>query len=150
MVGVLMLLVGFFLPGRIVISRSIPVHASAETVFDQLNTKENWKNWSALHKDKKLITRNMNPAKGAGVVSSIPNEVIISTIDLDSGMAGRLTWNLVQKDQIVLVKSRVEVEFGINPVARYRGLLLDRSLSSAFEQDLGRLKKYCENLNSNI
>lgn len=65
---VLLLIIGFFLPGKAKVERSLVMKASPEIIFAQINDVHNWPKWSPFHKmDTAMkIKYTGNPIGGNG------------------------------------------------------------------------------------
>src|SRR5688500_924986 len=104
-VVVLLIVVGFFLPGKIEISKSITVNAPAEYAFEEVDVLQNWQKWSywnTLDTAMKISyseqprgvgafysweSEDMGPGK-LNVTESVPNASVKADLDfMDEGTA---------------------------------------------------------------
>src|SRR5580704_10732119 len=61
----LIVIIGFLLPSKVHMERSMVMKAPAKFAFDQVNTLKNWENWSPWHKiDPKMALTYSGPASG--------------------------------------------------------------------------------------
>lgn len=136
MVGVLMLLVGFFLPGKVVMTAETTVGASSEQVFDHLNMIEKYNG-------------DENDDIGISNVQIIrtSKDSLYTVTSVGKDYKAYITYNLAPVDDSVKVKSTMLVELGLNPVSRYYGLMLDARFGSFIEKNLREMKLACENRN---
>ncbi|HSI89708.1 MAG TPA: hypothetical protein VK927_01265, partial [Adhaeribacter sp.] len=63
----LLIVVSFFLPGKVHVERSLIIKAGAEPVYQQVNTLKNWEKWSPWHEmDPNMQLSYQGPEAGEG------------------------------------------------------------------------------------
>lgn len=154
-------LIGYLLPAKYEATRTIQIVAPVEVVFDYVNNlskNEAWSPWLAADPEMK-ITYNTVPAgvgarydwdglrsgKGAALITeSVMNEKI--EMDLDFGEDGVANgfWTFNVNGDTVAATWGMRSDAGMNPLARYFGLMMDRMVGPHFEDGLTRLKKVSE------
>jgi len=150
--------IGFILPRKIHVERSLLISASQKTIFHQVNTLKNWIKWSPwLQMDTSMQLIFSGPESGVGAelkwVSSDKNVgngsiTIISSILSDSlevvfdfADKGKSTGKFffLKEGKNTNVISSIESDLGMNPVSRWFGLFSDRLIGKDLEKSLFNL-----------
>ncbi len=153
--------IGYTFPADYEAKRIIEINAPIEVVFDNVNTiakHQAWSPWIAMDPEMK-VTFNEIPAgpgarydwgsqasgKGAAVItkSNAPTSLEMD-IDFDKDGVAKSFWRFEQAGTVVRVTWGIRGSAGLNPLARYVGLMLDRMIGVHFEMGLSRLKKAAE------
>lgn len=158
--------VGFMLPQRAHLERSIFVERPPATVFAVLNGYRHfaaWSPWSAL--DPAMQVSIEGPMHGVGarytwssaqesvgsgsqeILESVPYShvrVALSFSGMDS--TNHASFLLTPQGEGTRVVWTHDAEFGGNLLGRYFGLLLDRMVGPDYQRGLARLKQYVETL----
>lgn len=163
LVGLLCILVvvGFFLPSQLEISRSITINAPAEYAFDEVNNLENhpkWSYWNTLYKE--MTTTYGDIKSGVGAMSSwsgeesgdgsmtITESVAYSSIkfDLDFMEDGTAkSWYTFESEgENTKLTTGFLVDFGMNPIGRWMGVFMKPEMNKAFDYNLSKLKELAE------
>ncbi len=162
-VVVLLAVVSFFLPSTVKVERSTVVKASAETVFNQVNTFKAWEGWSPWkEQDAQMTTEYSGSEAGAGAVStwkspkmgdgsqtivaSTPFSTITTELDFGRGNKPTCNWKFEQTPEGTKVSWDFIVDLGMNPIARYMGLMMNNAIGASYEKGLDNLKKVCESM----
>ncbi len=157
-------LVGFFLPRIVMVERSIVINVPVEAVYQQVTNLRNFNSWSPWHNrdpntryifsgGNASVGSTMNwssehPEVGNGsqriVALNAPHEV---EIKLDFGEDGSAD-SYFKIDSLAKEKSRVTwgftTDMGLNPLARYFGLMFDGWIGTDYEEGLDNLKDILE------
>lgn len=161
--------VGFLLPDKARVERSIVVarpQATVFTVLDGFRHFQDWSPWATLDPSMRITFEG--PATGVGArvrwtsdqpsVGSGSQEIVeslpfrrVGTRMTFSGMdvEHRARFELApseEKGQGTRVVGVMEADFGANPVDRWFGLLLERMVGPDYERGLARLKAHVETL----
>lgn len=163
--GVVLILVaiGFFLPSRWHVERSVVIKAGPEKIYPLIaNMKEGWPQWSAFDKEDPNIKYSYSgPAVGDGssrswvsskmgngiqkITKADPKSGIDFEISMDNGgfvMFGSIT---MEKDPAgTKVTWRDGGDMGANPVYKIMGYLMDPMMGKTLQQSLDRLKDQIE------
>jgi len=161
---VLLVLVSFLLPRKVVVERSGIINASAEQIFEQVNTMENWVNWSPWHKidtntvytfneisvgegaSYSWVSEDENVGKGSlTIIKSIPNDSIAAELFFEGQGKSICYYTFKQTDAGIEFKMGMISDAAYNPMARYFNLLIDKFLGKDFEAGIANMKQYCEN-----
>jgi effector-binding domain-containing protein len=158
----LLLLIGFLLPGKMEVSRSLSVNAPPEYSFEEVNTLPNWEKWSywnTLDPNMKVTygektigeggyyswdSEDMGPGK-CTITESIPNSSVKIDLDfLEQGTAkGWYTFEPLGDSTKVTMG--FSTEFGMNPVMRWVGFaMMESEMNKAFDYNLQKLKELAE------
>jgi uncharacterized protein YndB with AHSA1/START domain len=156
-------IVGFLLPSKTEVIRSISINAPSGYVFEEVNNLENhpkWSYWNNLYKDDMTVTYG-NIKAGAGAVSewsgnesgkgkmtiteSIPDKSI--KMDLDFMEQGTATsWYTFEPEgEGTKVTAGFEADMGMNPFMRLiAAVLMKPEMNKAFDYNLNKLKEIAE------
>lgn len=160
---VLMAVAGFFLPRNVHVERSIDLAVPREKIFTVLNDLTQFNRWSpwaridpATHYEfsgppagvgARMLWRSDNPRVGAGsqeITASIPDHRV--EVALDFGSQGIATgyYDLQAAGDGTRVTWGFDTDLGVNPIARYLGLMFDTWIGADYEQGLANLKELLE------
>lgn len=159
----IMAVIGLLLPSSVHVERSIDIAAPTERVFPLLNDLREFNRWSpwaridpdAVHDfsdpsagDGAWMTwTSDNPSVGSGkmrVTESLANQKV--SMELDFGPQGTANASLAveSRESTSRVTWSFEEDLGLNPVARYFGLMLDGLIGPEFDKGLANLKDLAE------
>jgi uncharacterized protein YndB with AHSA1/START domain len=161
LVGIVVLLaaIGFVLPARFKVQRSVEIAAPADKVYPLIAAPAEWKRWSIWNqRDPKMTIEYGGPTAGAGArwswrsqsegngamefTEAVPNERIGYLLSFpDMGMQSRGVLMLAPAASGVRVTWTNEGEMVANPVNRWFGLFMDRLVGPDFDAGLANLKK---------
>ena len=153
----------YLLPAKVLISREVAIAAPPDRVFSLVQSTQSttlWSPWTG--RDPNIRLTHSGPETGVGnrmewasddpqigagsqeITEVVPNERVTSALDFgDMGQATaaillapdgggtRVTWTL-------------ETNMGMNPVARWMGLAMDRMVGPDYEAGLAKLKSLAE------
>jgi effector-binding domain-containing protein len=159
------IVVGFFLPSKVLMQRSILIERSPEKIFNVINSLKNFNNWSPwVDKD---ITANYTfsgPNVGVGskmiwdgnnqvgqgsqeIIESVENDYVKTELYFDTSQQPAMaTISLKSEQNNTRVNWIFENDAGGNLLARYFGLAIEDLLAPDYEKGLANLKRYVENL----
>src|ERR1700692_1682758 len=82
----LMILLSAMIPTHLLMSRAIDIHASRDSVFNQINDLKEWKNWNVFISNSPLTHKSISmPSSGTGAaILSDQLHVTISKSSADS------------------------------------------------------------------
>ena len=158
---VVLLIIGFVLPGKMELSKSITVNAPAGYVFEEINNLENnpkWSYWNNLYKDMKVSYGNVKAGAGAisewdgeesgkgkmTITESIPDKSIKMDLDfMEQGTAQ--SWYTFEPDgEGTKITTGFTSDMGMNPIGRWMGVLMKPEMEKAFDYNLTKLKEIAE------
>lgn len=159
----LLAIVGFFLPSRYRVERSIVVNAPAEAVFARVNTLRTWPEWTAWTKAKypDMETTFSGPDAGVGsvyqwsgkssgigslkITEAEPAKRIVYDLDFENGKYLSVgTIAFIPEGASTRVTWVDEGALGANPINRWFGLMMDSMMGPDFEAGLKNLKQQSE------
>jgi effector-binding domain-containing protein len=162
---VVVVIVGFFLPAKVHLQRSIEINRKAPVVFNVINSLGNFNKWSPWYElDVSADYTVTGPISGVGSkltwqgndkVGKGSNEIIESkenTFIKTKFFFGKddqpafSTLTLSEKNQVTTVTWSFENDFGYNVFYRYFGLVLEDMIAPDYEKGLKKLKVYVESL----
>jgi hypothetical protein len=157
------LVVSFFLNSKVHVERRLTVNASAEKIFDQINTLKNWEQWSPWHKlDPNMKLTYEGPPSGPGakyhwqsqqknvgngtltITQSTSNQVVQTAMDFGGQGTAIGRFQLDQAASGTEVVWSMDTVMGSNPIGKLFGLLMDKMVGADFERGLKNLKAVCE------
>ncbi|HUN91270.1 MAG TPA: SRPBCC family protein [Burkholderiaceae bacterium] len=162
LVALLLLGVGFLLPGSYRIERSVEITAPATRVYPLIADPREWKRWSAWNRrDPAMLIDYSGPASGAGAAWSwrsrsegngrmefteavADQRVAYALSFADDSMRSHGSLTLDAQGNRVRVAWTNEGDLGRNPAARWFGLFMDRIVGPDFEAGLRNLKSIVE------
>lgn len=157
--------IGFFLPSKAYMQRSIEVNRSKETVFQVINSLSNFNEWSPwFEKDinaNYILSGNKSGVgsklswQGNNEVGSGSNEIIGSKLNQSvktelffgkDDHPAYATLSLKENKESTIVTWSFENDFGYNVFFRYFGFVLEDMIAPDYEKGLSNLKKHVESL----
>lgn len=159
---VLLIIVGFFLPGKIEIERSIVINAPAEYAFEEVDVLQNWPKWSYWNtQDPNMKVSYSQQPNGVGahytwesesmgegklnITESIPNTSIKADLDFMEQGTAKAWYNFQPESEGTKVTMGFVTEFGMNPIMRWVGSTMMKSeMNKAFDYNLNKLKEIAE------
>jgi hypothetical protein len=160
---VALVIIGFFLPSKTEITRSIFISSPSGYVFEEVNDLENhpdWSYWNNLYKDDMTVTYG-NIKAGAGAISewsgkesgkgkmtiteSIPDKSIKMDLDFMEQGTAKSWYTFEPEGDGTKVTAGFEADMGMNPFMRLiAAVFMKPELSKAFEYNLNKLKEIAE------
>ncbi len=159
---VVLLIIGFVLPGKMELSKSISINAPTGYVFEEINTLENnpkWSYWNNLYKDNMKVAYG-DIKSGVGAISewdgsesgkgkmtiteSIPDKSIKMELDfMEQGTAQ--SWYTFEPDgEGTKITTGFVSDTGMNPIGRWMGVFMKPEMEKAFDYNLNKLKEIAE------
>lgn len=161
---VIIVVAGFALPKTAQLERSITIDAPKSVVFAVLNNFNWFNQWSPWYKldpqakieisgkergvGAKYRWQSDNQDVGTGsqkIVASVPYKSIETRLDFGPQGKADAFYKLTGNANSTTVTWGFDTDFGMNPIARYFGLLLETFLGPAYEEGLSNLKSLVEN-----
>jgi hypothetical protein len=167
---VLLVVIGFLLPSKVHVERSILINATAPKVFKEVNSLQKWAAWDPWQKkDPNIQNTFTGPESGVGntntwksdhedvgsgsqtITESVPNETIKSKMlfgDAGEEYGEAIGFFTFKQEPLfpTIVIWGMDMDLGMNPMARYFGLMMDGTIGKDFEQGLNNLKAHVESL----
>jgi ribosome-associated toxin RatA of RatAB toxin-antitoxin module len=158
---VLTLVVAAFLPDNITITSSVEINAAPATVYGNVVTLKNWKNWSPFEHDSTMTDRFSGPDSGVGatrqwkgkkmgegkmtIVEAKPFKLIKNKLDFGPKGGAEGTWKFIPLDS-----ARTKVTWSTHitglsyPAERLLGAAIRSMMKPMFDNGLKDLKQYTE------
>ena len=162
---VVVVIVGFFLPAKVRLERSIEINRKAPVVFSVINSLNNFNKWSPWYNldlnanyvvtgpksgvGSKIVWQgNAKVGKGSNEIIASQQNAFIKTKFFfgKNDQPAYSTLSLAEKDQKTTVTWAFENDFGYNVFYRYFGLVLEDMIAPDYEKGLSNLKTYVESL----
>ena len=162
-VGVLLLAIGFLLPSRPVVQRSVVTTASPQSLFPLIASPKRWEEWTAWNTTRfaDMKTRFEGPDSGVGAImiaegkSSGNGKVTVTRAEPDKGVWYDLDFEhgmqifhcsitFAPAGNAQRVTWALEGEMGNNPVRRWVGPFLDKLMGRDLATGLANIKTKAE------
>lgn len=166
-VGLGALVGGFFLPSTTQVERSIILNSDPATVFDYVNDLKKfreWSPWSRKDPDMQVDDNGSDDGVGAtmtwssddtkiangrmSIVSSVPFEHVKAELDFGIMGTAESYFDLLPEESGTRLVWGLSQDHGLNMVARYAGLFMDKWVGPDYETGLQNLKGVIDNLPS--
>jgi effector-binding domain-containing protein/uncharacterized membrane protein len=159
---VLLVIVGFLMPGNIEVSRSVTVNAPAEYAYEEIENLENWPRWSYWNTlDTAMQINYGDKRRGAGaayswnsetldqgkitLVETKPFSAITSDMDFMENGTAKGYYEFAPDGEGTKVTMRFNADMGLNPVKRLFGnFFMKPEIDHAFEYGLNKIKEISE------
>ncbi|MFA6262310.1 MAG: SRPBCC family protein [Bacteroidia bacterium] len=159
----LLLVVSFFLPRKVHVERSLEMKATPETVFALVNELKAWEQWSPWHKiDPEMTITYSDITAGSGafyewkskhdqvgngklsIVESHAPAHIKTQMDFEGMDPAYAEFNFEATTEGVKVTWTMDSDMGMNPIAKFFGLMMDKFIGPDYEKGLANLKELSE------
>ena len=161
---VVIVLVGgaYLLPREVHVQRSTVIDRPAAAVFPLVNSLHRfneWSPWRQLDPNVKITfsgpdsgvgstmawTGNSKVGRGTQVITeSVPDQRVSSDIDFGDMGGGKAAWAVTAEGPATEVVWSLDVDLGNNPIGRYMGLFMDKTVGPDYERGLKSLKTLAE------
>jgi uncharacterized protein YndB with AHSA1/START domain len=147
---------GFLLPAKVEVSRSVAIQAAPAAIFPYVANLKRWPQWTVWYeREPGMIASYEGPEGAVGSVSRWhgkdgegqltltavePDRLIEYELVFDGSMRTQGGIALASAAAGTVVTWRFASDAGMNPLARYFGLVLDRMIGADFDAGLARLK----------
>ncbi|MGD9930716.1 MAG: GyrI-like domain-containing protein [Mangrovibacterium sp.] len=158
-----LLIVAYFLPREVQLERSIGIHAPARVVFNQVNDLYSWDKWSVWNQldpgmeityqnggigEKAAYSwKSSHPKVGDGkltITGSSPYDSIRLALEFGEESPSESWFRFSEEDEQTTVVWGFGADMGMNPLARWMGLFINRMVGPDFEKGLQNLKTVSE------
>jgi len=159
LVPILLIIVGFFLPSKYHVERTVVIQAPADAIYPWLAQLNRWPEWTvwSTNIDPTLVHSFSGPAEGPGAEMKLSARSGSGTIKLvKADPASGVTYELNFHDGRFVAQGGVKLvptgegstkatwfgegELGGNPVQRYFGLFMDKLMGNEFQRNLTKLR----------
>lgn len=157
---VLLVLIGFVLPAKLEVSKSVTIHAAAPAVFEEINDLERWEKWqywNTLDPDMKITYGEKKvgtgasyswtgPELGEGTLSlseSIPDKSIAISMDFGGSPANGF-YSLEPDGENTKLNFNFSSDAGMNPIGRWINLFIKGEIEKSFEYAGEKIKGIAE------
>lgn len=160
---VALLLIGFLLPGKMEVSRSIAVNAPVENVFDEFNDLKKWQEWqywNTLEKPGEMTLTFGDKTAGTGawyswdgkntgkgkitIIESVPNKSVASDIEFTGSGTAKGLYTVEPEGEGTKATMNFTFDNGMNPIGRWFSLFMKGEIEKAFDFGLGKIKERAE------
>jgi effector-binding domain-containing protein/uncharacterized protein YndB with AHSA1/START domain len=156
--------VGWFLPDRVHVERSVLIEREAAVVFDVLDDFDQFSAWSPwAEMDPSATYDYSGPGEGVGatmrwsgneqvgsgtqqIIEAVPNERVVTALDFGEMGRGIATFRLEARDGATQVTWGFDTDFEGDLAGRWFGLFFDQMLGPDYEKGLTKLKALVESL----
>ncbi|MBY0423494.1 MAG: SRPBCC family protein [Parvularculaceae bacterium] len=158
---------GFLLPDRVHVERSVMINAPREEVFARVADFRRWNEWSPWADldpktayeisgsglGSRMVWSSTNPKVGSGsqeIVGYEPPSVLKTKLDFGGNGGGEATMTLIDEHGATKVvwtldtRMRAGVPVYMQPVGTYMGFFMDGMIGKDYEKGLAKLKAAAE------
>lgn len=160
---VALIAIAFVLPSEVAVQRSTVISAEAEQIFPHVNSMQATEAWSPwLARDPDVEMTYEGPEAGVGntlrwasdqpdvgigiqvIIVSTENQRVDTALDFGAQGIANAFIELMPVDGGTEVVWGFETQLGMNPIARWMGLMFDRWIGADYEAGLANLKALVE------
>lgn len=161
--AVILIAVAYVLPRNVTVERSVTINAAPEAVFPLVNSLQNMSRWSPwLERDPETKLTYDGPVTGVGnrmtwtsdhpqvgngmqeITLSVENAQVDTAIDFGPMGTAMASITLASEGAGTKATWGFATDLGMNPLARWMGLMMDRWVGADYERGLDRLKALAE------
>jgi uncharacterized protein YndB with AHSA1/START domain len=162
----ILIFIGFALPSKMQVQRSITIEAPARIVFPYVNDLKlfnQWSPWASADPDAqytfegpgsgvgaRMLWGSKDPGVGTGVqeiVASDPNRRVEVVLDFGDQGTSSSYYELESDGGNTIITWGFHSEFGYDLVERYFGFMMDDMVAAEYDKGLTKLKAVVENKN---
>lgn len=157
---VVLLLIGFALPAKLEVSKSVSINASASAVFEEINDLrrwEAWQYWNTLDPEMKITYSENTVGKGASyswdgpelgtgklaLDESVPDKSISIKMDFGGNPASG-AYALEPEGESTKLTFNFANDQGMNPIGRWINLAMKSEIEKSFEHAGEKIKAIAE------
>lgn len=158
---VVLLLIGFVLPGRLEVSKRVLIHAPARAVFEEINDLKHWQAWQYWNTldstDMKIVYGDKTAGTGASyrwdspvldqgtitLTESIPDKSVAIAMDFGGNPATGL-YVLEPDGENTALTFNFYSDAGMNPIGRWINMFIQGEIEKSFDYAGERIKAIAE------
>jgi effector-binding domain-containing protein len=159
---IVLILVGFLLPGKMELSRTARVNAPAAYSFEEVNSLQNWPKWSywnTLDTTMRVTYGELSAGEGGSyswtsenmgagkllITESVPFSSIKADLDFMEQGTAKSWYTFEPNGDSTNVTMGFSTDFGINPLYRWMGfVMMESEMNKAFDYNLQKIKEIAE------
>jgi effector-binding domain-containing protein len=157
---VVLLLIGFVLPGKLEVTKSISIQASASAVFEEINDLkrwETWQYWNTLDPEMKITYAEKTAGTGASyswdgpvletgtitLTETIPDKSVAIAMDFGGNPATGL-YALEPDGDNTKLNLNFYSDAGMNPIGRWINVFMKGEIAKSFDYATDKIKTIAE------
>ncbi len=157
---VLLVLIGFVLPAKLEISKSVSISASASNVFEEINNLERWEKWqywNTLDPDMKITYGEKKEGTGAmyswsgpqlgegklSITESISNKSVAVEMNF-SGNPASAFYSLEPDGENTKLNFNFSNDAGMNPIGHWINVFMKSEIEKSFDYAGEKIKSIAE------
>ena len=161
--GLLVIIIGLFLPSKVHLERSIMVNNTPDVPYDLINDLTKFNDWSPWYEiDTNATCTNSELKTGAGaciiwnsnntelgngkltITESKPNELIVTKLEVEGWDPSSASYFFTKENKTTKIIWTMDSDMGYNIIGRWFGLFMDDLIGKDYEKGLASIKKICE------
>lgn len=161
--GLLVIIIGLFLPSKVHLERSIMVNNTPDVPYDLINDLTKFNDWSPWYEiDTNATYTNSELKTGAGaciiwnsnntelgngkltITESKPNELIVTKLEVEGWDPSSASYFFTKENKTTKIIWTMDSDMGYNIIGRWFGLFMDDLIGKDYEKGLASIKKICE------
>ncbi len=157
---VLLLLIGFVLPARLHISKSVSIHAPVSAVFEEINDLkrwEDWQYWNTLDPKMQIVYGEKTVGTGASyswegpvldkgnltISESVPDKSVAITMDFGGNPTSGL-YTVESDNGNTKLNFNFYADQGMNPIGRWINVFMKGEIEKSFDYAGEKIKAIAE------
>lgn len=155
--------IAYFLPRTVIVERSAQIEAPTKLVYSQvidLHQWDNWSMWNQLDPDMEIEYHNNGVGQGSGyswqsknknvgngtlkIISAARFDSIHVDLEFDGQGASKSAYYFKETDGQTDLRWTFSFDVGNNPLMRWMGLMIKKSVGKAYETGLSNLNAHCK------
>lgn len=153
-------LLSLFIPSRIIVAKSVLIHASAEKVFTEISDLQNWKHWQPVFKRDFAGIQFHNDEQGRGnscewesggkknklfITSKGNNAITVSLFrEGENEVFNTIRVLAMPDNNQVQAEWNVMIRLKWYPWEKFYGIFIEKVSGQGYEDALNSLKEYAE------
>ena len=161
--GLLIMIIGLFLPSKVHIERSIMVNNTPDVPYDLINDLTKFNDWSPWYEiDTNAAYSNSELKSGVGawilwksnnadvgngkltITESKPNELIVTKLEVEGWDPSAASYLFITENNTTKIIWTMDSDMGYNIIGRWFGLFMDNLIGKDYDKGLASIKKICE------
>lgn len=159
----LLVVISLFLPGKAHVEKSTVINAPLGVVYEKCYSIKGFRSWNPWDKiDTTAVIEYFGPEAGVGagytwksnhkdvgtgkytILSVSENDSVYVEMDFMENGKANATFKLAPEGNGTKISWSFDSDLGMNPIARFFGLMMEKFIGPDYEKGLANLKEMCE------
>lgn len=162
LIAAVFIAVAYFLPRTVYVERTARIEAAPKLVYAQimdLHSWNQWSKWNQIDPDIKIEYINNGAGVGAGyrwesmhksvgngsitIIDAVPFDSIQMELEFEGQGTASSSFILKEVDQETELTWTLNFDLGNNPISRWMGMMIKKSVGNDYETGLSQLNALC-------